>query len=314
VNARAIVRFGVAAGTGVALLLSAGCVAGSHRTGDGGVDADADAGGVGSEPELGGDEPQDEPTSPAGVRPVDPRVIAAVRSYDAYLRAQAAALPGHARAFTDAVRSGNLAAARKNFAASRAGWQRIQSVGILLPRLDHRIDARIDEVASPADPAWTGWHRLEYILWTSTSTVRAVPYADRLDRDLTELDRAVPRLVITAPIMAAGIERLVEEATSEKLPGIEDRYARTDLADLAANLEGARAGYGFARPVLVARHPTLAALLDRQFAAVGRTLARYRTPSAYRPYPALTASDRLTLQVRLATLADTLGTLPADFR
>jgi iron uptake system component EfeO len=241
-------------------------------------------------------------------------VTAAIRSYDAYVRARTAALPARARALTDAVRAGDLAAAKKNFAASRADWQRIQSIAILLPQLDRRIDARLDDFATPADPAWTGWHRLEYVLWRSNSTAGAKPYADRLDRDLAQLDRAVPGLVITAPIMTACIERLVEDAISEKLPGIEDRYARTDLSDLAANIEGARAGYSFTRPVLSARDPALVALLDGQFAAAGRTIAKYRTSTGYRPYPALSAIDKLTLRAQLNTLAESLAQLPSTFR
>lgn len=301
-----IARCGATVGVGIALLLSVGCQAGSDR---GTPDTDAVPG-----PDLDHVGPEVEPTSRAALGPVDPRVTAAVESYRAYLRTQATALPAHARAFTDAVRRGDLAAARKNFAASRAGWQRIQSVGVRLPQIARRIDAKIDEFATPTDPAWTGWHRLEYILWTSNSTAGARPYADRLDRDLRQLERAVPGLMITAAIMTAGIERLVEEAISEKLAGTEDRYSRTDLADLAGNIEGARAGYSFARPVLAARKPALAALLDGQFAAVDRTIAKYRSSNAYRAYPALSPPDKLTLQVRLTALADTLANVPADFR
>ena len=145
-------------------------------------------------------------------------------------------------------------------------------------------------------------------------TAGAVPYANRLDRDLAQLTRAVAGLVITAPVMAAGIARQVEEAISEKLPGTEDRWARTDLADLAANIEGARAGYGFARPVLAARDPDRAALVDRQFAAVDRTIGRYRIGSAYRAYPALSATDKGTLQAQLTTLAEHLADIPSTLR
>jgi iron uptake system component EfeO len=243
--------------------------------------------------------------------PVDPRVTASVRSYQAYVRAQAAALPARARAFTDAVRAGDLTAARKDFAASRAGWERIQSVALLLPQLDRRIDARADDFASATDPAWTGWHRLERILWTQRSTAGAVPLADRLDRDLESVRRTVPTLSITPKRMAAGIERQMEEAIAEKLPGAEDRYSRTDLADLAGNIQGAQAGYAAARPLLLSRDPARARLLDRQFATVERTLGKYRTAAGYRPYPALSTTDRAALQAQLTSLAETLSALSA---
>jgi iron uptake system component EfeO len=241
-------------------------------------------------------------------------VAASTRSYKDYLRAQAAALPARARTFTDAVRAGDLATAKKDFAASRLGWERIQSVAILLPQFDRRIDAKADDFATATDPAWTGWHRLEHILWTSNSTAGAAPYANRLDRDLALLSRTVSTLPITPSLMAAQITRLVEEAIAEKLPGSEDRYSRTDLADLAGNLQGAQAGYTAARPVLVVRDAALTRLLDRQFAAANRMIGKYRTAGGYRPYPALSASDRAALQAQLSMLAESLARVSAVFR
>jgi iron uptake system component EfeO len=253
------------------------------------------------------------PASPTGSAHTDPRLVPAVRSYEAYLRGQAAALPARARPFTDAVRAGDVTAAKKRFAASRTSWERIQSIGILLPQLDRRIDARADDFATPTDPAWTGWHRLERILWTEDSSTDAAALATQLDRDLELLRKAVLTLPITPETMAAGIERLVEETIAEKLPGAEDRYSRVDLADLAANVQGAEAGYSTARPVLTTRDAALTRLLDRQFAAVDHTIAKYRTPAGYRPYPALSAADRTLLQSQLSALAETLSGLSGVF-
>lgn len=258
-------------------------------------------------PQPAASAPEMEAPSPSVRAPVDPRVTASVRSYEAYLRAQAADLPAQARAFTDAVRAGDIAKAKKSYAASRAGWERIQSVAILLPNFDRRLDAEADDFASTRDPAWTGWHRLEHILWTQNSTAGAAPFADRLDRDLASLSRAVATLTITPKIMADSIERLAEEAIAEKLPGAEDRYSGTDLADLAANIQGAEAGYSIVRPVLVARDAELTRLIEAQFAAVDRTVGKYRTPAGYRPYEALSAADRLTLRAELTTLAERLA-------
>jgi iron uptake system component EfeO len=249
--------------------------------------------------------------SPRVSRLVDPRLVRAVQTYDAYLRAQAAALPAQARPFTDAVRAGDVAAARKRFAASRLRWERIQSIAFLLPQLDRRIDARADDFASPTDPAWTGWHRLEHVLWVGDRRADAASLATRLDRDLELLHRTVPTLRLTPKIMAAGIARLVEEAITEKLPGAEDRYSRVDLADLAGNLQGAQAGYATLAPVLAARGGELTRRLHRQFAAVDHTMNGYRTPTGYRPYPTLTTADRALLRSQLSVLAENLTVLSA---
>jgi iron uptake system component EfeO len=243
-------------------------------------------------------------------RVTDPRLLLAARSYETYLRGQAAALPGRTRPFTDAVRAGDVAAAKRSYPAGRIGWERIQWVAVLLPDLGRRIDARSDDFAGPASAAWTGWHRLEFILWTRNSTAGAAPLADRLDRDLQTLSRAVARLRVTPALMANGVTRLVDEAIAEKLPGAEDRHAHTDLADLAGNVQGAEAGYTIARPVLAVRDPTTTRVIDTRFAAVERTLARYRTAAGYRPYPALSPADRLLLEAQLSALAESLSALP----
>jgi len=132
----------------------------------------------------------------------------------------------------------------------------------------------------------------------------------RLDRDLETLRQAVARLRVTPTMMATGITRLVDEAIAEKLPGAEDRYARTDLADLAGNVQGAEAGYTFVRSVLTGRDAGLTRVVDRRFAAVDRTLARYGAATGYRPYPALSPADKLLLQSQLSALAESLSALP----
>jgi len=251
--------------------------------------------------------------SPSVSPPVDPRLVLAVRAYGAYLREQAAAVRARTLPFTDAIRAGDVMAAKKRFASSRICWERIQSIAALLPQLDRRIDARADDFATPTDAAWTGWHRLEHILWIKNTTAGASPLANRLDRDLELLQTAIPTLAITPKVMAAGILRLVEEAITEKLPGAEDRYSRLDLADLAGNLQGAKAGYSAARPVLTVHDAPLTQKLDGQFATVDRTITRYRTSAGYRLYPALTATDRTVLRAQLSALAETLTRLSAVF-
>ena len=203
--------------------------------------------------------------------------------------------------------------ARKHFAASRICWERIQSIAFLLPQLDRRIDARADDFATPTDRAWTGWHRLEQILWIENSTAGAAPLANRLDRDLELLQEAVPTFPITPKVIATGIARLVEEAIAEKLPGAEDRYSRLDLADLAGNVQGAEAGYSAVRPALAVRQAALTQLLDGQFSRIDRIINKYRTSAGYRPYPALAAADRAVLRAQLGTLAETITRLPAVF-
>ena len=73
------------------------------------------------------------------------------------------------------MRAGNLQAARAAYAPSREGWERIEPIAGLIEEIDGAVDSRVDDFAGPNDPAFTGWHRLEYLLWQRNTTEGAAP-------------------------------------------------------------------------------------------------------------------------------------------
>lgn len=92
----------------------------------------------------------------------DPLVREAVARYQDYLGRQVEEMIARTRVFTDAVRAGDLRAARAAYAPSRVPWERIEPIAGLVEDIDVAVDARVDEFAGPDDPGFTGWHRLEY--------------------------------------------------------------------------------------------------------------------------------------------------------
>ena len=66
-------------------------------------------------------------------------------------------------------------APRTASATTRAHYEAIEPVAEAFGNLDPAIDARINDVASPAK--WTGFHRIEQILWQKGTTAGAAPYA-----------------------------------------------------------------------------------------------------------------------------------------
>ena len=91
------------------------------------------------------------------------------------------------KVFTDAVRAGNLKAAQDAFAPSRMPWERIEPIAGLVEEIDGKVDSRVDDFAGVDDPAFTGWHRLEYLLFEKNTTEGGAPFADQLDKDIATL-------------------------------------------------------------------------------------------------------------------------------
>ena len=97
------------------------------------------------------------------------------------------------KVFTDAVRAGNLKAAQDAYAPSRVPWERIEPLAGLVEEIDGKVDARVDDFAGVDDPAFTGWHRLEYLLFEKNTTEGGAPFADQLDKDIADAQGAVRR-------------------------------------------------------------------------------------------------------------------------
>ena len=104
-------------------------------------------------------------------------------AYQAYTVDEAETMLTATKAFTDAVRAGDVEAAKAAYADSRYHWETIEPIAGLVSDVDGAVDSRVDDFASVDDPAFTGWHRLEYILWkTGALDAESEQIATQLDR------------------------------------------------------------------------------------------------------------------------------------
>ena len=202
----------------------------------------------------------------------DPLVLRAVADYERYVAGQVGELVPLTRTFTDAVRAGDLPAAQAAYAPSREPWERIEPIAGLIEEIDGKVDARVDDYASVDDPDFTGWHRLEYLLFEQQTTQGAAPFADRLDTDLATLQTELATLEIPPTAVAIGAAELIEEVSEGKITGEEDRYSKTDLWDFGGNVEGAQAVIGVLTPALQQADPGLLADIEAGFSDLNSSL------------------------------------------
>jgi iron uptake system component EfeO len=238
-------------------------------------------------------------------------ITAATNQYKAYVQGEVTALRAATKKFTDAVRAGDVAEAKKQFAPSRVSWERIEPIAGLVEEIDGAVDARVDDFANEDDPKWTGWHKLEYLLWEKNTTAGGAGLATKLDADLTTLDTQLKTIDITPKAVALGAGELIEEVSEGKIDGEEDRYSHTDLWDFAANVEGAKAAFTVFKPVLQAKDATLVTALDKGFTAVEGSLKPYASGDGYQPYTALKPADKTKMKAQLAALSEELAKMPA---
>jgi iron uptake system component EfeO len=240
----------------------------------------------------------------------NPLVEDAVTAYTAYVGEQVDATIAATTTFTDAVREGDLAAAKAAYAPSRQGWERIEPIAGLVEEIDGKVDARVDDFENEQDPEFTGWHRIEYVLFSQNTTEGAAPFADQLDADLQTLKTELAGIEIPPAALAVGSSELIEEVSTGKITGEEDRYSGTDLWDFAANVEGSEEAFTLLTPAIEQEDPELVAEIQAEFAELETQLGKYADGAGgYQPYSALTEADKAAMQTTLAALSENLATV-----
>ncbi|GAA2458826.1 iron uptake system protein EfeO [Actinomadura vinacea] len=243
----------------------------------------------------------------------DPRLSSALAAYKTYVVQQTDATIAATRTFADAFKKGDVEAAKRLYAPSRIGWERIEPVAESFGDLDPRVDAR--EADLKPGEKWTGWHRLEKALWKTGSTKGQEPYADQLLKDLNELRARVTAAQLDPPItpasMANGAKELLDEVATGKVTGEEEAFSHTDLVDFKANVDGAKKVYELVKAVVQEKDPALVEQLDAGFARVEGLLRKYQKGDGYVPYDTVGKAQRKELADGVNTLGEPLSKLAA---
>ncbi len=234
----------------------------------------------------------------------------AIADYKAYVTAETDALVKGTKAFTDAVKAGDVEKAKALYAPTRQHYERIEPIAELFSDLDGAIDAREDDYEQKAaDPKFTGFHRLEKALFADNSTKGMESYADGLYTDVVDLQKRISELAFPPSKVVGGAAGLIEEVAASKISGEEDRYSHTDLWDFQANVDGAQKIVDLLRPQLQKENAALLAKVDANFKKVDGILAKYRTKDGFETYDKLTDADRNALKGPITTLAEDLAQL-----
>ena len=242
---------------------------------------------------------------------VEPReLVAPVADYKIYVTENVQKLVADTRAFTDAVKAGDVAKAKALFAPTRTSYEKIEPIAELFSDLDAAIDSRADDhEQAEKDPGFIGFHRIEYGLFALNSTEGLAPYADKLMADVLELQKRIASLTFPPDKVVGGAAVLMEEVAATKISGEEDRYSHTDLWDFQANFDGSRKIFDLFRPLIAKDDKAFVEKVDANFATVDKILAKYKTADGFQTYDKLTDADRKVLAAAVNTLAEDLSTL-----
>ena len=140
----------------------------------------------------------------------------AITAYKAYVMAETTQLVTDTKAFTDAIKAGDIEKAKALYAPTRQHYERIEPIAELFSDLDGSIDAREDDYEQKAaDPKFTGFHRLEKALFGDNTTKGMDKYADQLYTDVVDLQKRISELAFPPSKVVGGAAGLIEEVAAK---------------------------------------------------------------------------------------------------
>ncbi|OBZ09726.1 iron ABC transporter substrate-binding protein [Bacillus sp. FJAT-27264] len=230
----------------------------------------------------------------------------AIEQYRTFVIEQCDLFVKETEKFTGAVKAGQIEEAKKLYAPTRMYYERIEPIAEALGDLDPHIDARENDV----DPAeWRGFHKLEKALWEDKTTKGSDETADQLLKDAQLLRAKVETVEIDANLLVTGAVELLNEVSSSKVTGEEERYSHTDLYDFVANVEGAQKIYELLKPELAKKDAALEQTIGERFAALQAELAPFKSGDGYVSYQELKEDEVRKLSQNLDALAEPLSNM-----
>jgi len=237
--------------------------------------------------------------------------VGALAEYQTFLRLEAGSLEDAVSALSEAIKAGDLQQARALYTPAHQAYKRIEPMAELFADLDTRINARADYFEKrEADAGFTGFHRIEYALYSQNDVKGLAPVVDKLAGDIGALKERLRGLNMPPERLAGSASKLLRRVADNLPAGGEDHYGHAEVANLQGTYEGTKKISELLQPLLVKAAPALQKSVDERFAAFDAALAPYREGDGFKSAP-LDEAQRKALAEPVRALAEELGKVNA---
>ncbi|TDV72005.1 iron uptake system protein EfeO [Pseudomonas sp. LP_7_YM] len=251
--------------------------------------------------------PTAESDAAAKARPSMVAFIGPLSEYRVYLSTQSSALIRAVNDLQQAIASGDLNAAQQAYAPARAAYQRIAPAAQRLAELDNAINARADYFEKrEQDSGFSGFHRIEFGLFSQKSVEGLTPVVQKLQSDLAALKTQLLAQSIAPEQLASMVVRNIRSLAEIRSNGEEERYSHIDLTGFAANLQGTRKVIDLLRPLLAKTSGDVLKKIDEAATALDDQLLTLKTGDGFTPYDQVTNEQRKQIADKAKALADAL--------
>jgi high-affinity iron transporter len=242
-----------------------------------------------------------------------------LHGYRQYVARLLGALEAQVTSLAADLHAGNVAAAESEWLTAHLTWLQIgQDDGAYgaFGDLGRQIDGTSAGLRDgTADPSFTGFHKLEFDIWTRGDLGAAASDADRLVSLVAAL---APRgLAAELPGTRLGLgnwvlrpHEILEDALRDSLSGNDDYGSGTDLASVTADVAATRELLALLTPALLIRAPQLVATARRELSTVIRAVDATRVSGSWPAITVLSLSQRERVNAAVGAALETLARVP----
>jgi hypothetical protein len=207
--------------------------------------------------------------------------------YQEHVAAQLALLAGQTKVLARDTEAGDDAAAKQDWRTAHLTYHRLGAAYGAFGALGQAIDGLAGGLPGGTDnPGFTGFHKVEQVLWRGGGARAAAPATARLAQDVAALQGRAGQLDISANTFSVRAHEILEDTLQVTLTGADDYGSGTATSTAAADLDGTRTVIELLRPLLERRSPGLTARIEAQLNAVGAALTAAVPAAAPQAAPA----------------------------
>jgi hypothetical protein len=239
--------------------------------------------------------------------------------YRAFVATQLTRLQSQVQALQSALAAGNPSLAQSAWLAAHLTWLQIgQDDGAY--GCFGALGGEIDGLAAghplgTADPGFSGFHRIEFDLWTDHDLSAAARDTDTLAQLLTQLTSAP--LDSFLPSTANGVagwllrpHEVLEDAARDTLTAADDYGSGTGLASLTADISAVETMLGELSPTLGPLAPQMIPRAEDELDALGAAIAGTQLDGGWVSVQSLPTAQRQQIDADLGAALETLAPLP----
>lgn len=203
--------------------------------------------------------------------------------------------------------------ARERWLTAHLDYERLGAAYDTFGDYADKIDGRSDGLPGGVhDADFSGFHRLEYLLWHDGSRSATIAAAKALDRNVRGLVAAFPHQITAPNDVALRTHEVLENTMQFELTGDTDEGSHSNLATVAANIDGTEMTLKALKPLLQQNDPAKLSQAEASLAALDKTVSGLRKDGTWPALDSLGRTRREQLNAAVAQTLETLAPIPTE--